>query len=157
MKKTNTNISSKQKNVPLPKPNPKWGREEESESFAQKVRLFRQGRLSEDDFRRFRLQHGAYGSRLQMNYSMVRIKIPSGEISPEQLEKIASLSEAFSIGSAHVSTRQNIQLHWVQLEDVSEVMRGLVEVGLTTREACGNTVRNVMCQPLCWCLSRRSI
>src|SRR5918998_3736258 len=71
--------------------------------------------------------------------------IHSGEITPEQLEKIASLSEAFSIGSAHVSTRQNIQLHWVQLEDVSEVMRGLVEVGLTTREACGNTVRNVMC------------
>jgi sulfite reductase (ferredoxin) len=76
---------------------------------------------------------------------MVRIKVPSGEITPEQLEKIASLSEAFSIGSAHVSTRQNIQLHWVQLEDVSEVMRGLVEVGLTTREACGNSVRNVMC------------
>ena len=76
---------------------------------------------------------------------MIRIKIPSGEITPEQLEKIANLSEAFSIGSAHVSTRQNIQLHWVQLEDVSEVMRGLVEVGLTTREACGNTVRNVMC------------
>jgi sulfite reductase (ferredoxin) len=76
---------------------------------------------------------------------MVRIKIPSGQVTPEQLEKIASLAESFSIGSAHVSTRQNIQLHWVQLEDVSEVMRGLVEVGLTTREACGNTVRNVMC------------
>jgi sulfite reductase (ferredoxin) len=76
---------------------------------------------------------------------MVRIKVPCGEITPDQLEKIASLSEAFSIGSAHVSTRQNIQLHWVQLEDVSEVLRGLVEVGLTTREACGNTVRNVMC------------
>src|SRR5688500_1702582 len=79
---------------------------------------------------------------------MIRIKIPSGEVTPEQLEKIASLSEAFSIGSAHVSTRQNIQLHWVQLEDVSEVMRGLVEVGLTSREACGNTIRNVMCSPL---------
>jgi sulfite reductase (ferredoxin) len=143
--KINTNISSKQKDVSFSKSNSKWSREEESDSFAQKVKLFRQGRLSEDDFRRFRLQHGAYGSRLQMNYSMVRIKIPSGEISPEQLEKIASLSEAFSIGSAHVSTRQNIQLHWVQLEDVSEVMRGLAEVGLTTREACGNTVRNVMC------------
>jgi len=76
---------------------------------------------------------------------MVRIKIPSGQVTPEQLEKIASLAESFSIGSAHVSTRQNIQLHWVQLEDVSEVMRGLVEAGLTTREACGNTVRNVMC------------
>jgi sulfite reductase (ferredoxin) len=139
------NSSSKQRNVSFPRLNPRWGREEETELFAQKVKLFRQGRLSEDEFRRFRLQHGAYGSRLQMNYSMVRIKIPSGEITPEQLEKIASLSEAFSIGSAHVSTRQNIQLHWVQLEDVSEVMRGLVEAGLTTREACGNTVRNVMC------------
>ena len=90
-------------------------------------------------------EHGAYGSRLRMDYSMIRIKVPGGEITPEQLEKIASLSEAFSIGSAHVSTRQNIQLHWVQLEDVSEVMRGLVEVGLTTREACGNSIRNVMC------------
>ena len=127
------------------KPNPRWGKEEETEIFAQKVRLFRQGKISDDDFRRFRLQHGAYGSRLRMDYSMVRIKVPGGEITPEQLEKIASLSEAFSIGSAHVSTRQNIQLHWVQLEDVSEVMRGLVEVGLTTREACGNTIRNVMC------------
>ena len=145
MKKTNTNTNSKQKNVSFPKPNSGWGREEETEIFAQKVKLFRQGRLSNDDFRRFRLQHGAYGSRLHMNYSMVRIKIPTGEVTPEQLEKIASLSEAFSIGSAHVSTRQNIQLHWVQLEDVSEVMRGLVEAGLTTREACGNTVRNVMC------------
>ncbi len=128
-----------------PKSNPKWGKEEETEIFGQNVKLFRKGKISEDDFRRFRLQHGAYGSRLQQNYSMVRIKIPSGEITPEQLEKIATLSEAFSVGSAHVSTRQNIQLHWVQLEDVSEVMRGLVEVGLTTREACGNTIRNVMC------------
>jgi sulfite reductase beta subunit-like hemoprotein len=142
---TAENTNPIQKGVFRPKPNPRWGREEESEIFAQNVKRFRQKKLSEDDFRRFRLQHGAYGSRLQMNYSMIRIKVPSGEVSPEQLEKIASLSEAFSIGSAHVSTRQNIQLHWVQLEDVSEVMRGLVEAGLTTREACGNTVRNVMC------------
>ena len=144
MKHTATH-GSEYRNISPSKPNPRWGREEETEIFAQNVRRFRQGKLSEDDFRRFRLQHGAYGSRLQLNYSMVRIKVPSGEINPEQLEKIASLSESFSIGSAHVSTRQNIQLHWVQLEDVSEVMRGLVEVGLTTREACGNTVRNVMC------------
>ena len=146
MKKTRvTTVNPRQKGVSVPKPNPKWGREEETEVFAKKVKLFRQGKISEDDFRRFRLQHGAYGSRLRMDYSMVRIKVPGGEITPDQIEKIASLSEAFSIGSAHVSTRQNIQLHWVQLEDVSEVMRGLVETGLTTREACGNTVRNVMC------------
>ncbi len=144
LKRTGTR-GSKYKSVSPPKPNPMWGREEETEIFAQNVRRYRQGRLSEDDFRRFRLQHGAYGSRLQLNYSMVRIKVPGGEINPEQLDKIARLSESFSIGSAHVSTRQNIQLHWVQLEDVSEVMRGLVEVGLTTRESCGNTVRNVMC------------
>src|ERR671913_2321100 len=147
MKKSRVSASAaaKSKSTATPKPNPRWGREEETEIFAKNVRLFRQGKISDDDFRRFRLQHGAYGSRLRMDYSMVRIKVPGGEITPEQLEKIASLSEAFSIGSAHVSTRQNIQLHWVQLEDVSEVMRGLVEVGLTTREACGNSVRNVMC------------
>jgi sulfite reductase (ferredoxin) len=143
MKKSRVTALNNSKTAP--KPNPRWGKEEETEIFAKKVRLFRQGKISDDDFRRFRLQHGAYGSRLRMDYSMVRIKVPGGEITPEQIEKIASLSEAFSIGSAHVSTRQNIQLHWVQLEDVSEVMRGLVEVGLTTREACGNSVRNVMC------------
>src|ERR671923_633963 len=145
MKKLKVTASAVKTKSAAAKPNPRWGREEETEIFAKNVRLFREGKISEDDFRRFRLQHGAYGSRLRMDYSMVRIKVPGGEITPEQLEKIASLSEAFSIGSAHVSTRQNIQLHWVQLEDVSEVMRGLVEVGLTTREACGNTIRNVMC------------
>jgi sulfite reductase (ferredoxin) len=138
-----TKINHEQGSFVKPKEN--WGLEKETNNFANKVKLYRQGKLADDDFRRFRLQHGAYGSRLRPDYSMIRIKIPSGEITPEQLEKIATLSEAFSIGSAHVSTRQNIQLHWVQLEDVSEVMRGLVEVGLTTREACGNTVRNVMC------------
>jgi sulfite reductase (ferredoxin) len=138
-----TKINHEQGSFVKPKEN--WGLEKETNNFANKVKLYRQGKLADDDFRRFRLQHGAYGSRLRPDYSMIRIKVPSGEITPEQLEKIATLYEAFSIGSAHVSTRQNIQLHWVQLEDVSEVMRGLVEVGLTTREACGNTVRNVMC------------
>ena len=145
MKKNEELTKVKHEKGSFVKPREKWGLEKETDNFANKVKLYRQGKLSDDDFRRFRLQHGAYGSRLRPDYSMIRIKIPSGEITPEQLEKIANLSEAFSIGSAHVSTRQNIQLHWVQLEDVSEVMRGLVEVGLTTREACGNTVRNVMC------------
>ena len=121
---------------------------EEAENFAKTVKLYRQGKIDKDNFRRFRLQHGAYGTRMTDDYAMVRIKIPAGEIYPTQLEKIAQLSETFSIGSAHVSTRQNIQLHWVVLEDVSEIMRGLAEVGLTSREACGNTVRNVMCSPL---------
>ncbi len=129
-------------------PNVNWAKVEEAENFAKTVKEFRQGKMDADSFRRFRLQHGAYGTRMTDDYAMVRIKIPAGEIYPHQLEKIAQLSEAFSIGSAHVSTRQNIQLHWVVLEDVSEIMRGLTEVGLTSREACGNTVRNVMCSPL---------
>ncbi|MER5174734.1 MAG: nitrite/sulfite reductase [Candidatus Nitrosocosmicus sp.] len=134
--------SSKNKNL---NSDENWGLVEESEYFANKVKLFRQDQLNADEFRRFRLQNGAYGSRLNSDFSMIRIKVPGGDISPEQMEKIANLAESFSIGSAHVSTRQNIQLHWVQLEDVSEVVRGLAEGGLTSREACGNTIRNVMC------------
>jgi len=130
------------------KPKIDWSRREESDNFAQMVKLYRQGKIDHDNFRRFRLQHGAYGTRMTDDYAMVRIKIPAGQIYPYQLEKIAQLSEMYSIGSAHVSTRENVQLHWVVLEDVSEIMHGLADVGLTSREACGNTVRNVMCSPL---------
>lgn len=125
-----------------------WARSQEADYFANTVKLYRQGKYDSDSFRRFRLQHGAYGTRLADDYAMVRIKIPAGEIYPHQLDKISQLSEQFSIGSAHFSTRENIQLHWVVLEDVSEIFRGLAEVGLTSREACGNSVRNVMCSPL---------
>ncbi len=130
------------------KPKINWARIEEAEDFAKTVKLYRQGKFDDDSFRRYRLQHGAYGTRMTSDYAMVRIKLPAGEIYPHQLEKIAQLSEQFSIGSAHFSTRENIQLHWVILEDVSEIFRGLAEVGLTSREACGNSVRNVMCSPL---------
>ena len=130
------------------KPKIDWSRREEADNFAQTVKLYRQGKIDHDNFRRFRLQHGAYGTRMTDDYAMVRIKIPAGQIYPYQLEKIAQLSEMYSIGSAHVSTRENVQLHWVVLEDVSEIMHGLADVGLTSREACGNTVRNVMCSPL---------
>jgi sulfite reductase (ferredoxin) len=125
-----------------------WARSQEADNFANTVKLFRQGKYDADSFRRFRLQHGAYGTRLTNEYAMVRIKLPAGEIYPNQFEKLSQLSEQFSIGSAHFSTRENIQLHWVVLEDVSEIFRGLAEVGLTSREACGNSVRNVMCSPL---------
>ncbi len=130
------------------KPNIDWSRREEADNFANTVKLFRQGKIEPDIFRRFRLQHGAYGTRMTDDYAMVRIKVPAGQIYPYQLEKISELSEMYSIGSAHFSTRENIQLHWVILEDVSEIMHGLADVGLTSREACGNTVRNVMCSPL---------
>ena len=125
-----------------------WGSLKEAEDFARTVRLFRQGKYDADSFRRYRLQHGAYGTRMTGDYAMVRVKLPAGEVHPAQLERLARLSETYSIGSAHVSTRENVQLHWVILEDVSEIIRELAEVGLTSREACGNTVRNVMCSPV---------
>ena len=130
------------------KPKTNWAKVEEADDFAKTVKLYRQGKYDDDSFRRYRLQHGAYGTRMTSDYAMVRIKLPAGEIYPHQLEKISQLSEQFSIGSAHFSTRENLQLHWVVLEDVSEIFRGLAEVGLTSREACGNSVRNVMCSPL---------
>ena len=134
--------------MPDQEPKINWGLIEEADNFAKTVKLFRQGWYDADSFRRFRLQHGAYGTRMTGDYAMVRIKIPAGEIYPQQLEKISQLSSQYSIGSAHLSTRENVQLHWVILEDVSEIFRELAQVGLTSREACGNTVRNVMCSPL---------
>ena len=125
-----------------------WARLDEADNFAETVKLFRQGKYDADSFRRFRLQHGAYGTRMTSDYAMVRVKLPAGEIYPKQFDKLSQLSEQYSIGSAHFSTRENIQLHWVILEDVSEIFRSLAEVGLTSREACGNSVRNVMCSPL---------
>ena len=98
-----------------------WSRAEEASDFAEKVKLFRQGKYPEDLFRRYRLQHGAYGTRMTSDYAMIRIKVPAGQIHPHQLDKLSQLSEQFSIGSAHISTRESIQLHWVVLEDVSEV------------------------------------
>ncbi|MBT8173429.1 MAG: nitrite/sulfite reductase [Nitrosopumilus sp.] len=138
----------KQSSPDSAKPKINWARIEEADNFAKTVKMFRQGKYDEASFRRFRLQHGAYGTRMTGDYAMVRIKLPAGEIYPHQFEKISQLSEQYSIGSAHFSTRENIQLHWVILEDVSEIFRGLAEVGLTSREACGNSVRNVMCSPL---------
>lgn len=126
-----------------------WSRMEEAEDFARTVKLFRQGKFPEDLFRRYRLQHGAYGTRMTSDYAMIRVKIPAGQIHPHQLDKLSQISEQFSIGSAHISTRESIQLHWVVLEDVSEVFRELGQAGMTSREACGNAIRNVMCSPMC--------
>ena len=93
------------------KPKIDWSRREEADNFAHTVKLYRQGKIDHDNFRRFRLQHGAYGTRMTDDYAMVRIKIPAGQIYPYQLEKIAQLSEMYSIGSAHVSTRELSLIH----------------------------------------------
>lgn len=116
--------------------------EEEIETFEQEAQRMLSGDIAGDLFKPFRLQYGIYGQR-QSGVQMVRIKIPFGGISANQLRRIAELSERYTTGVGHVTTRQDIQLHFAELKDIPAIMRGLAEVGLTTREACANTVRNV--------------
>jgi len=101
------------------------------------------GDIDEDVFRVFRLNNGIYGQRQGGHNQMVRCKVPYGSVTPEQLEMMAYVADEYSRGWGHITTRQNIQFHFVQLERVPEVLRDLASVGLTTREACGDTVRNV--------------
>jgi sulfite reductase (ferredoxin) len=102
------------------------------------------GRVDEDAFRVFRLNNGIYGQRQGGHNQMVRIKFPYGSVTAEQLDLLGDVSERYSRGWGHLTTRQNVQFHFVQLEAVPDLLRELAAVGLTTREACGDTVRNVM-------------
>ncbi len=115
---------------------------EEIETFEKEALRMLSGEIVNDLFKPFRLQYGIYGQR-QPGVQMVRIKIPFGGLTTNQLRRVAELAERFATGVGHVTTRQDIQLHFVELKDVPTIMRGLAEVGLTTREACANTVRNV--------------
>ena len=114
------------------------------EKFDRLLALHLAGQVDEDGFRVFRLNNGIYGQRQGGHNQMVRIKLPYGGVTPEQLEKLASIADTYSRGWGHLTTRQNVQFHFVQLERVPDLLRELAEVGLTTREACGDTVRNVM-------------
>jgi sulfite reductase (ferredoxin) len=114
----------------------------EIESFEEEAAKVLRGELAQDLFRPFRLQHGIYGQR-QLGVQMVRIKIPFGGLNSTQCRVIAEMADRYATGVGHVTTRQDIQLHFAALEHVGTIMRRLAEVGVTTREACGNTVRNV--------------
>ena len=101
------------------------------------------GRMDEDAFRIFRLNNGVYGQRQGGRAQMVRVKAPYGSINAAQLQMLGTVAERYSRGWGHLTTRQNVQFHFVQLEQVPELLRDLASVRLTTREACGDTVRNV--------------
>ncbi len=111
--------------------------------FEQQLERYLAGDLDDDVFRVFRLNNGIYGQRQGGHNQMVRIKAPGGVITAAQLDRMADVADTYSRGWGHLTTRQNMQFHYVQLERVPDVMRDLASVGLTTREACGDTVRNV--------------
>jgi len=120
----------------------------EIDNFEREALAWRAGGGLGDDFRPFRLQHGTYGQR-QADNQMMRIKVPHGTLTPDQLHAIADVADTYSMRKlGHVTTRQAIQLHFVRLEDTPKVMRHLAQAGITTREACGHTVRNVTADPL---------
>jgi len=115
---------------------------EEIETFEDEVARLQSGDTPIDVFKPFRLQYGIYGQR-QPDVQMIRIRVPFGGMTANQLRQVAEITDTYATGVAHVTTRQDIQLHFVPLPQVGTIMRKLAEVGLTTREACANTVRNV--------------
>ena len=121
---------------------PKFSDKRDIAEFVEKLEAFERGELSADQFRSFRLLRGVYGQR-QSDVQMLRVKIPFGRLGPDQLHAVADVADTYSRGYGHVTTRQNIQLHFVKLANAEASLHRLDEAGLTTREACGNSVRTV--------------
>lgn len=112
--------------------------------FEENLRKYRAGELTEDGFSPLRLHMGVYGQRQGEENQMFRTKIPYGGLDAEKLRAIADIAEKFGGGKAHVTTRQNFQIHYVKLDNIVEVMKVAGEADITSREACSNTIRNVV-------------
>ncbi|MEN8666260.1 MAG: nitrite reductase [Flavobacteriaceae bacterium] len=110
--------------------------------LANKIELFHNGKIDEEKFRSLRLARGVYGQR-QQGVQMIRIKLPYGKVTGKQLLRIADVSDEYSIGRLHITTRQDIQIHYVDLNRTPQLWAELERDEVTLREACGNTVRNV--------------
>ena len=119
----------------------------EFDDFDTEAKKFLDGQIEEDAFIGFRLKQGVYGQR-QAERQMVRVKLPMGGINPEQVEAFADVIEKYvPLNKGHITTRQNIQMHHVPLPDAAKLIRELGDAGLSSREGCGNTVRNVTGDP----------
>lgn len=108
----------------------------------RKIHQFKEGKLDEEKFRSLRLARGVYGQR-QQGVQMIRIKLPYGKVTATQLKRICDVSDEYSTGRLHITTRQDIQIHYVDLDRTPELWAQLEKDEVTLREACGNTVRNV--------------
>lgn len=131
--------------MPVLEIDPELARQQQAdiEKFETMIERYLSGDLDDDVFRVFRLNNGIYGQRQGGTNQMVRVKIPWGGVTPEHLDLFARIADDYSRGWGHITTRQNMQFHFVELKRIPELMRELAAVGLTTREACGDTVRNV--------------
>lgn len=113
----------------------------------KKIYSFRNGQIDDERFRSLRLARGIYGQR-QEGVQMIRIKLPYGKVSSEQLKRITEVSDKYSTGRLHITTRQDIQIHYVSLDRTPELWADLAKDDITLREACGNTVRNITASEL---------
>src|SRR6202048_1826973 len=121
--------------------------EREFDDFDTESTRYLRGELEEDDFIKFRLKQGVYGQR-QPDVQMIRVKLPMGGVTPDQLDSFADVIEKYvPLRKGHITTRQNIQMHHVPLPDAAKLIRELGEAGLSSREGCGNTMRNVTGDP----------
>lgn len=121
--------------------------EKEIIDLEKKIRAFKDGAIHDEKFRSLRLARGIYGQR-QPGVQMIRIKLPFGKVNFKQLLKIADVSDEFASSNLHITTRQDIQIHYVSLDRTPELWARLAEDDITLREACGNTVRNVTASPV---------
>ena len=119
----------------------------ELNDYQKDVKKYRAGQIGEVKFQKIRLQLGTYAQR-QEGVHMQRIKIPYGGVTSDQLRKLSDVSDKYASGFMHLTTRQDVQLYYVKLEEVPNMMRELASSGITTREACGNTIRNVTASPI---------
>jgi sulfite reductase beta subunit-like hemoprotein len=121
--------------------------EREFDDFKSEAKKFLDGQTAEDEFIKFRLKQGVYGQR-QADVQMIRVKLPFGGVTPEQLEAFADVVEKYApLRKGHVTTRQNIQMHHIPLLEAEQAIRELGDAGLSSREGCGNTIRNVTGDP----------
>ena len=121
--------------------------EKDLDAFVDKLDQFERGELAPDAWKAFRLVNGVYSQRQEGDAMMVRVKIPQGLLTSAQLRVLGEVAQRWSTGRGHITTRQNVQFHFVKLADTADVVAALGNAGLTTREACGNAVRNVTTCP----------
>ena len=117
------------------------------DEFVATLERYERGEMTADQWRGFRLVRGTYGQRQTTDSQMLRVKIPQGVLTSDQMFVLAEVGERYSRKFGHITTRQNIQFHFVKLHDVEPAMRLLADAGITTREACGNSVRNITACP----------
>src|SRR3954466_9125486 len=124
-----------------------FAKQADIDEFVSVLDKYERGEITPDQWRAFRLVRGTYGQRQAEDAQMLRVKLPQGLVTAAQWNVMADIGEKYSRGFGHITTRQNVQFHFVKLHDVEHAMHRLADAGMKNREACGNSVRNITACP----------